>query len=196
MSLNDRSSLLSHLKTRRSAKPEELNEPGPSRALLAEILEIAARTPDHGALCPYRFVIIDRDQRDAFAALLGEAIIRNDADAHDAKIAKSLRRAHLAPWLILLISSPIPDHKIPVWEQELCCGAVGMNLLHAVHAHGFAGSWITGWAAYDGLVHDAFCREGERIAGFFYIGTALGEAQERTRPTLDDLVSNWSPPKI
>ena len=23
-----------------------------------------------------------------------------------------------------------------------------MNLLHAAHAHGFVGSWLTGWAAY------------------------------------------------
>ncbi len=51
-----------------------------------------------------------------------------------------------------------------------------MNLLHAVHAHGFVGSWLTGWAAYDPLVRDAFCTgEQERIAGFFFIGSPSRE---------------------
>ena len=30
------------------------------------------------------------------------------------------------------------DHKIPVWEQELSCGAAGMNLLLAAHALGLS----------------------------------------------------------
>jgi hypothetical protein len=50
--LNDRSSILSLLDTRRSAKPRELVGPGPSAEHLEHILTIAARTPDHGRLFP------------------------------------------------------------------------------------------------------------------------------------------------
>ena len=46
--LNDRSSILSLLETRRSARPRELVAPGPSEAEMERILTIAARTPDHG----------------------------------------------------------------------------------------------------------------------------------------------------
>ncbi len=63
--LNDRSSILSLLATRRSGKPRELVGPGPSPAELEEILTIAARVPDHGKLTPWRFVLIGGDQRDA-----------------------------------------------------------------------------------------------------------------------------------
>ena len=67
MTLNDRSTLLSLLETRRSGKPREMIAPGPSEAELAHILAIAARTPDHGKLFPWRFVTIAPDQRDALA---------------------------------------------------------------------------------------------------------------------------------
>ena len=38
----------------------------------------------------------------------------------------------------------------------LSVGAVGMNLLHATHALGFAGGWLTGWPSYSDAVRDAF----------------------------------------
>ena len=42
------------------------------------MLTIAARTPDHGKLFPWRFVTVDDDQRDAFGALLREALVEHD----------------------------------------------------------------------------------------------------------------------
>ena len=71
--LNDRSSYLSALATRRSGKPRDLGAPGPSEAELRRMLEIAARTPDHGKLAPWRFVTIGVDQRPALADLLARA---------------------------------------------------------------------------------------------------------------------------
>jgi nitroreductase len=43
--------------------------------------------------------------------------------------------------------------RIPAWEQDLSAGAVCMNLLHAAHTLGFAGTWLTGWAAYSAGGH-------------------------------------------
>jgi nitroreductase len=97
--------------------------------------------------------------------------------------------------MITLISSPIQGHKIPVWEQELSCGAVAMNLLHAAHALGYVGGWITGWQAYSARVTKAFCTAGERIAGFIFLGTPGNPLEERPRPTLTDHVSEWQPPE-
>jgi nitroreductase len=68
--LNDRSSLLSLLETRRSGKPRDLVGPGPTTEELERILTIAARTPDHGTLTPWRFVTVAGAQRDALAELL------------------------------------------------------------------------------------------------------------------------------
>ena len=195
MTLNDRSSALSLLETRRSGKPRDLVAPGPSDEELRHILTIATRTPDHGKLSPWRFVVVGPRQRQALADLLARALPEHDPDATSAHYAKALEFAHQAPLMIVLVSAPIEGHKIPVWEQQLSCGAVAMNLLHATTAFGYVGGWITGWAAYSERVRDAFCKPGERIAGFLFIGTPASPLEERPRPLLSDLVREWQPPE-
>lgn len=194
MTLNDASSALSLLETRRSGKPRDLVAPGPSQEELDRILTIAMRTPDHGKIAPWRFVVVRPNQRQQLADLLARALPEHDPDATSAHYSKALEFAHQAPVMIALISSPIQGHKIPVWEQELSCGAVGMNLLQAAHAMGYVGGWITGWQAYSPRVSRAFCQDGERIAGFIFLGTPGNPLEERPRPSLDDHVSDWQLP--
>jgi nitroreductase len=195
MTLNNRSSALALLETRRSGKPRDLVAPGPSAEELERILTIAVRTPDHGKLSPWRFVVINRNQRQALADLLSRALPESVPDATAAHGAKALEFAQQAPVMIVLISAPVRDHKIPIWEQQLSCGAVGMNLLHAANALGYVGGWITGWQAYSERVRQAFCGEGERIAGFIFLGTPGNPLEERPRPELSSLVRDWLPPE-
>jgi nitroreductase len=191
--LNDRSSLLSLLKTRRSAKPRAMTGPGPTEQELEQILAIAARTPDHGKLAPWRLIVVEDDKRDALGALLRQALAEEDECAPIAKHNKEDEFAHYAGTLVVLVSAPVREHKIPVWEQELSCGAAGMNLLMAAHALGYVAGWVTGWRAYSPRVTGAFCAEGERIAGFIFIGHSAVELEERPRPASADVVSRWSP---
>jgi nitroreductase len=193
--LNDRSSILSLLETRRSAKPRELIGPGPTAAELEQMLAIAARTPDHGKLVPWRFVIVSDDQRDALGALLRQALAEKDPCASLAHHEKEDEFAHYAGLLLVLVSAPVANHKIPVWEQELSCGAAGMNLLLAAHALGYVAGWVTGWRAYSERVRSAFCGPGERIAGFIFIGHEGRQIDERPRPLLADVVRRWDPAK-
>ena len=192
--LNDRSSILSLLETRRSGKPRELVGPGPTAAELDRMLAIAARTPDHGTLTPWRFVTVGADQRGAFEALLQEALAADEPDAPAAKREKEHAFAHYEGALVVLISAPVADHKIPVWEQSLSCGAAGMNLLLAAHALGYTAGWVTGWRAYSQRVTAALCAPGERIAGFIFIGRPMRELEDRPRPALADVVRRWQPP--
>ena len=192
--LNDRSSALSLLETRRSAKPRELVGPGPSRDELEQILTIAARVPDHGSLTPWRFVVVADDQRDALGKLLDQALAAENPDATDAHRQKEHDFAHYADQLVVLVSAPIRNHKIPVWEQELSCGAAGLNLLLGAQALGYDAGWVTGWRTYSERVRRAFCAEGERIAGFLFIGRAERELEDRSRPRLDDVCKEWQPP--
>ena len=194
MTLNDRSSTLALLETRRSGRPREMIAPGPSAAELERILSIAARTPDHGKLFPWRFVIVGPEQRTKFADLLIQALPESDPDAGPAHVEKAVAFAHQAPTLIVLVSAPIADHKIPQWEQQLSVGAAGMNLLLAAHACGYVGGWITGWAAYSERVRAAFCGPGERIAGFMFLGSPGIELQERPRAPLAAVAKPWVPP--
>jgi nitroreductase len=191
--LNDRSTLLSYLATRRSCRPRDLVEPGPDPAQLRRILEIAVRSPDHGKLAPWRFVHVARDRRAAFAEKLQAAYRAGKAETPARLEIEAVQRfATQAPELIVLLCSPIEGHKIPLWEQELSCGAVAMNLLHAAAALGFGGGWVTGWAAYSPPVLEALGgRPPERVAGFLFLGTGGVELEERPRPVLEDVVTEW-----
>lgn len=191
--LNDRSSIRSLLETRRSGKPRELVGPGPTADDLEWILNIAIRIPDHGKLHPWRFITVAEDQRDGLAALFREALAAEDPEAPAAKQVKTDEFAHYAGQLVVLISASVEDHKIPVWEQQLSCGAAGMNLLMAAHALGYVASWVTGWYAYSPKVNAALCEPGERIAGFIFIGHAGRELEERERARLDEVVRRWQP---
>ena len=190
---NDLSSTLALLRTRRSGRPRDLVAPGPDSAQLGEILAIAARTPDHGKLHPWRFVHVPQGRRTAFAALLQSAYLAENPAPGRLEIEANQRFAEQAPELVVALSSPTPGLKIPLWEQELSCGAACMNLLLAAHAMGFAGGWVTGWAAYSEMVRDAFGQEGERIAGFIFLGTPNVELEERPRPEPGEVVSQWEP---
>ena len=193
--LNDRFSALSLLETRRSAKPRELVGPGPTAEELERILSIAVRVPDHGKLTPWRLVTVAEDQRNALADLLKRALAAENPDARDAHFQKEDEFAHYAGQLVVLISAPVQGHKIPVWEQELSCGTVGMNLLLGAHALGYVAGWVTGWRAYSPMVNAAFCAPGERIAGFIFIGHPSRELEVRERPALSDVARPWQPPE-
>ncbi|PQM27328.1 nitroreductase [Sphingopyxis lindanitolerans] len=193
---NDISSLRSHLATRRSGKARDMVAPGPDAATLHDIIALALRSPDHGKLAPWRIVTIADDQRDAFARLLKQAWVAENPGAAGMDLSALDQFAHQAPTLLVLISTPVADSKIPLREQQMSAGAVGMNLLHAAHAHGFVGSWLTGWAAYSPAVAEAFgvrAADGatDGIVGYFFIGTAGADLSERPRPEYEDVVSAW-----
>jgi nitroreductase len=192
--LNDRSSALSLLETRRSGKPRELAGAGPTPQEMERILTIAVRVPDHGKLTPWRLVTVGDGKRDALARLLKQALADEDPDAKAAHFEKEDEFAHYAGQLVVLVSAPIEGHKIPVWEQQLSCGTVGMNLLLGAHALGYVAGWVTGWRAYSPKVNAAFCGPGERIAGFIFIGHPARELEERERPQLSAVCRAWSPP--
>jgi nitroreductase len=196
---NDRTTPLSLLQTRRSGRPRDLVEPGPDAAQLREMLRIAARTPDHGKLAPWRFLHIRKEDRGAFAAMLGSAyrVHRGTEEPGRLELEAVERFARQAPELVVILSSPVESAKIPRWEQELSCGAACMNLLHAAHAMGFAGGWVTGWAASSPAVLAGLGADpGDRIAGFFFLGTVGAAQEERPRPNMEAVARAWTPPRL
>ena len=186
---NDLSNPLDYLRSRRSCRPRDMIAPGPSDTQLDEILSLAMRTPDHGKLAPWRFIRVSDEQRGEFAALLERSFSSQNPDARSVQIEAAAAMAQMAPTLIILIHSPQESAKIPEWEQVMSTGAVGMNMLHAGHAMGFVGGWITGWPTYDENIKKHLCDERESIAGFFYFGSSKEELAERPRPVMADKIS-------
>ena len=63
-----------------------LEAPAPSADELNQMFASAVRAPDHGRLRPWRFVLIDEDQRAAFGALLADSLRRRKPSASDAEL--------------------------------------------------------------------------------------------------------------
>ena len=173
------SEMVVRLATRRSAPAQALTAPGPDAAQITDILTLAARSPDHGKLFPWRFVVMGRTSRAAIAERLAAMAV---AKGLPPKATAVLAKLTAAPTTVLVISTAASASK-PVWEQELSAGAVCMNLEHAASAFGFASSWITDWYSYDADALPLFgVREGEKVAGFIHLGTAMEPLLERDRP--------------
>lgn len=185
---------LNHLLTRRSVSANSLGEPGPNPSELQQILTAAARVPDHKKLVTWRFVLIQGEARAAFGKLLAEICREEEKDPGAFRLENEAKRFLRAPLVIAVISRVTDNKGAPEWEQILSVGAACQNLIVAASALGFGTQWITEWCAYSPGVRQALgLADNERVAGFVYIGTAKENPEERERPELADIVSNWRP---
>lgn len=189
-------SALAPLLLRRSTPSRLLTEPAPSQAQLTELIEAAARVPDHGRLQPWRLIEVSGESR----ATLGRALVdmrraRGD-ELDEAAIEKDLHRFDRAPLVLIVVARLTPGHKIPEQEQWLSAGALAQNLLLGADCLGFGAQWLTGWPAYDREAARLFgLSENEKVVAFIYLGTRPAERPaDRERPTADQLLSRWTPP--
>ena len=181
------------LLSRRSVTAMMLGEPGPDDAALDKILRIATRVPDHGKLTPWRIQILRAEAQRRLGDLLAELFVKANPDANNKQIEFERNRPQRAPLLLVVTSKLRKDHKIPEMEQMLSGGAVCYSVLVAAKALGFSAQWLTEWPAYrtevvEALGHDPAI---DRIIGFLYLGTATEAPQERPRPALAEVVSEW-----
>ncbi len=180
------------LRTRRSVKPADLSEPGPSGAQLDTLLGIACRVPDHGKLAPWRFIVFAGDARLKAGKKIAAAFAADHPQAKPEDIAFERNRLARAPVVVAVVSRAAPHVKIPEWEQVLSAGAAAMNLVNGVYALGYAASWITEWYAYDRRVLEALgLSPQERSGGFVHSGTPGRRAEERRRPALAEIVTRY-----
>jgi nitroreductase len=180
------------LKTRRSVKPIELQDPGPTAAELETLLTIASRVPDHGKLTPWRFIVFEGAARAEAGDKIAAIFRGNRPDATADQIEFERKRLARAPLVVAVVSRAGPHVKIPEWEQILSAGAAATSLVLAAHALGFAASWLTEWYAYDRRVLDALgVKSDERLAGFVHIGRSVKPAEDRPRPPLSDIVTRY-----
>lgn len=193
--LNDTSSILALLKSRKSASAKAMTAPGPTPAQISEILDIAVRVPDHGKLAPWRFILWEGDARNDFGEVM-KARWRELHPEHGADSLDFVKGLFLrAPAVLAVVSSAAVHPKIPVWEQQLSAGAVCMNILMAATAMGIGCQWNTDWIAYDAEIARAMgLKPHEKAAGLIYLGTPAAPLEDRPRPDAAALLTRWHTP--
>ena len=179
-----------HLATRRSISIPDIKAPAPEGEELDQILRLAVRVPDHGKLAPWRMILIRGDAAARLGKAMADIAESNEGPLSEARRAFELDRFTRAPLVVVVVSRATPHFKIPEWEQVLSAGALTMNVIHAMGAHGYAATWLTEWPAYDDRAKAALgVSPDEKIVGFLYVGTPADERSERPRPELSEIVT-------
>ena len=180
---------LDFLAARRSHPPKVLTEPVPDRAEVEELLTYAVRSPDHGALSPWRFIVIEKPAMKRLADLAearARSLGRDDQDT--AKARGQFDRGNLA---VAVVESPVESLKVPPKEQTLSAGAVCLSLVNAALASGWGAGWVSGWISFDrGFVEQGLgLATNEQVAGIIHIGSFASAPVERLRPDATDLTT-------
>ncbi len=182
------------LAARRSVKPDRLAAPGPTPEQLRQILTVGARVPDHKKLAPWRFIVFEGDARKSVGEVFAKACQAEESQPPShVRLDMERERFLRAPLVVAVVSSLKPRPGAPEWEQILSAAAVCYNTCLAANALGFGTTWLTEWIAYSKTVREALgLKESERIAGFLYIGQPMEKPEERERPVVETLITEWS----
>lgn len=183
------SAAMEFLLSRRSRPAKTLQGPVPSRDELEPILTAAARTPDHGKLEPWRFIVVQGAAMDRLADL---ARARGAELGYDEeKTTKGAAQFVTGELTVVVVEVQKPSEKVPAIEQTYSAGAVCLALLNAALASGWGANWLSGWPSHDrGFVEAGFgLATHESVAGIIHIGTEKMAPPERPRPDLSAITS-------
>lgn len=174
--------VLDFLLARRSTPVRMLTSPAPERDELEVLLTAAARSPDHGKLEPWRFIVLERGAMPRLVALIRERGASLGVDPE--KVEKVAAQYEGSPLAVVVVSAPVVQEKVPEIEQLLSAGAVCLSLVNAALASGWGAAWLTGWVAFDrGFLEQGLgLGAGESVAGIVHIGTSPVKPPERPRP--------------
>ena len=181
---------------RQSTPPAFLDRPAPTGAALREVLAVAMRAPDHAALRPWRFLIIEDEARQHLGDVFAQALLLRQPDVDRQEVEKARAKPLRAPLIIVVWTDIVENHpKTPVIEQIIATGAAAQNMLNALHAMRFGGILLTGAPCYDPHVKAALGLETKDvIVGFLYIGTPKREMPPKARPDPMTFVRHWHGP--
>ena len=180
------------LGNRRSVTAKKMATGKVNKSHLRQILSVGIRVPDHGALKPWRLVVITGSKRKQIdeKVIFPEFIKANPHSSAENQLIEK-NRLQRADVVIAVISSPVKHKSIPKWEMQLSAGAVCTTLLYAAQSLGYAAQWLTEWYSYNPKMLKTMGGDPskDKIAGFIYIGEKVTTPIERTRPNFETVVS-------
>jgi nitroreductase len=165
--------LFTAVQTRSSAA--RLAEPGPKPEDLDQMLQAAARAPDHGRLKPWRFIVLEGAAREAFTAAAAEAKRARLPAMTAEQLAAEREKIGRSPTIVVVGCAVNREQtKIPEIEQVIAVGAAAQNLFLAAHDLGYGVMWKTGAAAYDAAVKATVdLRPDDHIVAIMHLGARL-----------------------
>lgn len=167
-----------------------LVEPIPSTAQLEQAIMAAAVAPDHHRLQPWRFILVQAEQRAELGRIMRQSL-EQDGVTDEALLEKVQQHPMRAP-LIVIVTLKYQEHeKVPRDEQVLSCGAAIQNFLLTLQAQGFASIWRSG-AIAESPYFSQFLKldKNDGIMGLIYIGTAKKQIAPRESVKISHLTQD------
>lgn len=181
------------INSRRSYKPKILGPPFPDRHLLEIFVAAALTAPDHGILRPWRFLKIEERGRIRLEKAFEAAALEADPNASEEVLRAARKKAFDCPCLVAAIAVLDSEHPfIPESEQLIAIGAALHNFLLAAHAHGFAGTILSGKRVTSRALRGALDLAGhEHLVGFIPLGTPTVPAKPRMQGKVGEHLREW-----
>jgi nitroreductase len=163
----------------------KLTAPGPTADQLLIIKQAALRVPDHAALKPWQFIVVEGDARHQLGEIFYQSALKSGAESKTVERAKQLPLR--APLIIICIAKNIPHANVPFIEQVQSAGCATMAMQQAAFAQGLGSVWRTGSYAHDENVKSELGLAPEdELVGFLYIGTKEVQLKKNRNINIDD----------
>jgi len=188
-------SLVESLRRRESTSAKYLTAPGPSDAEIMAALDAAVAVPEHGAIRPWRFLLLRGDGQQRLSDVFVEDLLRKNPNADEAEVAKRRDAPLRSPLLIVVAAEITENHpKVPPVEQVVSAGLAAYVVQASFSDMGYGAVWVTGQPAYSEHVKAALgLAPKDAIAGFIHVGTRGPSAPPgpKKRPDAADFVREW-----
>lgn len=176
--VSDPVEMLPELASLAAGRPQpDADGKAPTDAHLEAMFHVAATVPDHGALRPWRFVVIQGAGRLRWASALESGLRASDPNEVDGTaVAKMGKKALAAPCAVVIVASPSTKSRIPEWEQVASAACTGYALVLAATALGYGAVWKSASVLDSEPVRSLFgLEEHERSLGWVLMGTVSAE---------------------
>ncbi|WP_298218077.1 nitroreductase [Halothiobacillus sp.] len=185
--------LIEFLIQRHSTPAKYLIEPAPSHEELQQLMAAAESAPDHGALKPWRFLIISGSARYALGELFVQALLQRAPHTEPDLLERERERALRAPMLVVAIARLDHAHpKVPATEQLIAAAIATHQLMLAANHLGYGTIWLTGSRVYDRQVMSGLgLAPEEELIGLINIGTVAPAASPRQTHQRKTDVTFW-----
>ena len=183
--------IIDFLQARRSVTAKNMTNEHIDDEDLNTILNCGIRVPDHGALNPWKLIVIKNNARLRIGNdILAKEFKINNPEATEEELDYERKRFCRANVIIAVLFKPVSHPKIPLWEMELSSGAVCTTLLIAAQSLGYAAQWLTEWYAYSKaiIIELGGNPDTDKVAGFIYIGNKEKDPIERRRPKKENVI--------
>ena len=174
------------IRCRRSTAP--VTDAAPSDAELYEYLALAAHSPDHAGLRPWRMVSLRGSDRER----LGAALVAGFGDRPGTpEAARTAAKPLRAPLLLSIVAAPVWHPKVPAWEQLAATAALVGTLELVLFDAGWTAMWRSGPAVELPQVRELVgVGDTEQLLGWLYIGGRTGTgADPRPDPDVSGKIS-------